>query len=76
MRFRNLFAPELESELPADLSSSRWAASPSARSRRLWPARGLEVHEAGDCLGPRGLEEAILEGTLAAQAVGARSSSR
>jgi hypothetical protein len=30
---------------------------------------GLEVHEAGDCLGARGLEEAILEGTLAGQSV-------
>jgi hypothetical protein len=37
---------------------------------------GVEVLEAGDCLGPRGLEEAILEGTLAAQAIGVRSPSR
>ena len=34
---------------------------------------GLEVHEAGDCLGPRSLEEAILEGTLAGQEAGVRS---
>jgi hypothetical protein len=30
-------------------------------------ARGLRVEEAGDCLGPRSAEEAILEGTLAAR---------
>ena len=27
---------------------------------------GLEVEEAGDCLSPRSLEEAVLEGALAA----------
>ncbi len=30
---------------------------------------GMNVHEAGDCQSPRSIEEAILEGTLAARAV-------
>jgi hypothetical protein len=34
----------------------------------LWRVRGgLTVRAAGDCCSPRGLEEAILEGVLAAQ---------
>jgi hypothetical protein len=32
-------------------------------------AAGLRVEEAGDCLSPRSLEEAVLEGTGAARAV-------
>jgi hypothetical protein len=30
---------------------------------------GLPVREAGDCLSPRSIEEAILEGTLAARSL-------
>jgi 2,4-dienoyl-CoA reductase-like NADH-dependent reductase (Old Yellow Enzyme family)/thioredoxin reductase len=76
VRFRNLFAPELESEIPADLLVLSLGRVPERAVAESLVGAGLEVLEAGDCLGPRGLEEAILEGTLAAQAVGVRSPSR
>jgi pyruvate/2-oxoglutarate dehydrogenase complex dihydrolipoamide dehydrogenase (E3) component len=77
--FRNLFAPELEIDLPADLLVLALGRVPEHGLAQRLAAGGLEVHEAGDCLGPRGAEEAILEGTLAARAaqgIGAGSSSR
>ena len=74
--FRNLFAPELESERPADLLVLALGRVPERAAAEALAGSGFGVHEAGDCLGPRGLEEAILEGTLAAQEAGARSSSR
>jgi hypothetical protein len=33
------------------------------------PPAGIPVERAGDCLSPRSLEEAVLEGTLAARCV-------
>jgi 2,4-dienoyl-CoA reductase-like NADH-dependent reductase (Old Yellow Enzyme family)/thioredoxin reductase len=63
-RLTNVFAPELETELAAD--------SLVAALGRV-PVRELVVQgalEAGDRLAPRSLEEAILEGSLAARAVG------
>ena len=74
--FRNLFAPELESERPADLLVLALGRVPERAAAEALAGAGFDVHEAGDCLGPRGLEEAILEGTLAAQEAGGRSSSR
>ncbi len=76
VRFCNLFAPELESERPADLLVLALGRVPERAPTEALTDAGLEVHEAGDCLGPRGLEEAVLEGTLSAQEVGARSSNR
>jgi hypothetical protein len=70
VRFRNLFARDLESELPADLLVLARGRIPDRVLVESLTDAGLEVHEAGDCLGPRGLEEAILEGTLAGQSVG------
>ena len=69
VRFRNLFAPELESELSADLLVLALGRIPDRDLVESVAGVGLEVHEAGDCLGARGLEEAILEGTLAGQSV-------
>jgi 2,4-dienoyl-CoA reductase-like NADH-dependent reductase (Old Yellow Enzyme family)/thioredoxin reductase len=66
---RNVFAPELETVVAADtvvLALGRVPEDGLAVSLR---AAGMTVHEAGDCLSPRGLEEAVLEGTRAAQAV-------
>jgi 2,4-dienoyl-CoA reductase-like NADH-dependent reductase (Old Yellow Enzyme family) len=63
--FRNLFAPEVGTSLPADLLVLALGRVPERAVAEALAARGLEVHEAGDCLSPRGLEEAILEGTLA-----------
>jgi 2,4-dienoyl-CoA reductase-like NADH-dependent reductase (Old Yellow Enzyme family)/thioredoxin reductase len=76
VRFRNLFAPELESDLPADLLVLALGRIPDRALVESLAGAGLEVQEAGDCLGPRGLEEAILEGTLAGQEAGVRSPSR
>ncbi|MEO8289695.1 MAG: FAD-dependent oxidoreductase, partial [Gaiellaceae bacterium] len=58
--FRNVFAPELETALPADILVLALGRIPV----RLAVAHPV-VEEAGDCLSPRSLEEAILEGTLA-----------
>jgi NADPH-dependent 2,4-dienoyl-CoA reductase/sulfur reductase-like enzyme len=67
VEFANVFAPELRSWLRADalvLSHGRVpedALEQQLRSRAL----PVPVVAAGDCRSPRGLEEAILEGTLA-----------
>ena len=74
--FRNLFAPELVSALPADLLVLALGRVPERGLAERLTARGLAVVEAGDCLSPRSAEEAVLEGTLAArQATGAASPS-
>jgi 2,4-dienoyl-CoA reductase-like NADH-dependent reductase (Old Yellow Enzyme family)/thioredoxin reductase len=73
VRFRNIFAPELESDLPADLLVLALGRIPDRALVESLTRAGLEVHEAGDCLGPRSLEEAILEGTLAGQNAGFRA---
>jgi 2,4-dienoyl-CoA reductase-like NADH-dependent reductase (Old Yellow Enzyme family)/thioredoxin reductase len=76
VRFRNLFAPDLETRIAADLLVLALGRVPERGLAVRVAAHGLEVHEAGDCLSPRSIEEAILEGTLAAQAIEAGSSSR
>jgi 2,4-dienoyl-CoA reductase-like NADH-dependent reductase (Old Yellow Enzyme family)/thioredoxin reductase len=76
VRFRNLFAPDLETRIAADLLVLALGRVPEHGLAEPLEARGLEVHEAGDCLSPRSIEEAILEGTLVAQAIEAGSSSR
>ena len=65
VRFRNLFAPELETVLAADLLVLACGRVPERGLAEELAARGLPVAEAGDCLSPRSAEEAILEGTLA-----------
>jgi 2,4-dienoyl-CoA reductase-like NADH-dependent reductase (Old Yellow Enzyme family)/thioredoxin reductase len=72
VRFQNVFAPELEVELPADLLVLALGRVPLADLAPALAERGLHVEEAGDCLSPRSLEEAILEGTLAVRRVSAR----
>jgi 2,4-dienoyl-CoA reductase-like NADH-dependent reductase (Old Yellow Enzyme family)/thioredoxin reductase len=72
VRFRNLFAPELESDLPADVLVLALGRIPDRKLVESLASAVVEVQEAGDCLGPRGLEEAILEGTLAGRQVGLR----
>jgi len=66
VRFCNLFAPDLETALPADLLVLALGRVPERVLAEELAARGLPVKEVGDCLGPRSAEEAILEGTLAA----------
>jgi 2,4-dienoyl-CoA reductase-like NADH-dependent reductase (Old Yellow Enzyme family)/thioredoxin reductase len=65
VRFANLFAPDLETTLPADLLVLALGRTPERGLAEELAARGLPVKEAGDCLSPRSAEEAILEGTLA-----------
>jgi pyruvate/2-oxoglutarate dehydrogenase complex dihydrolipoamide dehydrogenase (E3) component len=65
--FRNLFAPELETELVADTLILALGRVPADRLAPELRALGLTVEEAGDCRSPRSLEEATLEGTLAAR---------
>jgi thioredoxin reductase len=80
LRFRNIFAPDLEQGIRADLLVLALGRVPERGLGERLRELGLDVREAGDCLGPRGLEEAILEGTLAVreevQAVGAGAPSR
>jgi pyruvate/2-oxoglutarate dehydrogenase complex dihydrolipoamide dehydrogenase (E3) component len=80
VRFRNLFAPDLETRIDAGLLVLALGRVPEHGLAKRLEARGLEAYEAGDCLSPRSIEEAILEGTLAArqaaQAIEAGSSSR
>jgi len=69
VRFANVFAPDLTEELEADLLVLAFGRVPVADLAPQLTAAGLAVEQAGDCLSPRGLEEAILEGTLAARRV-------
>ena len=71
--FRNLFSPEIASELDADavvLALGRVPANELAPELRTL---GLVVEEAGDCRSPRSLEEAIFEGTLASRRAAERA---
>jgi 2,4-dienoyl-CoA reductase-like NADH-dependent reductase (Old Yellow Enzyme family)/thioredoxin reductase len=67
VRFRNVFAPELERAFAADLLVLALGRVPDAWTAEELAGLGVPVEEAGDCLSPRSLEEAILEGTLAAR---------
>jgi 2,4-dienoyl-CoA reductase-like NADH-dependent reductase (Old Yellow Enzyme family)/thioredoxin reductase len=67
VRLRNAFAPELEHLVPADLLVLAVGRVPEDALAPQLRAVGLRVEEAGDCLGPRGIEEAVLEGATAAR---------
>ncbi len=73
VRVRNVFAPELETTIAADTTVLALGRIPDDSLTPSLRAAGLRVEEAGDCLSPRGLEEAVLEGTRAAHAVFAYS---
>jgi 2,4-dienoyl-CoA reductase-like NADH-dependent reductase (Old Yellow Enzyme family)/thioredoxin reductase len=68
IRFRNIFAPELETVIEADVLALSLGRVPNDDLAEELRQAGLRVLEAGDCRSPRSIEEAILEGTLAAQA--------
>jgi pyruvate/2-oxoglutarate dehydrogenase complex dihydrolipoamide dehydrogenase (E3) component len=70
VRFRNVFAQDIEALLPANLLILALGRVPERRLADRLVGGGVDVHEAGDCLGPRSMEEAILEGTLAARRAG------
>ncbi len=73
-RLRNVFAPELETTVPADVLVLALGRIPEDGLAPALRNAGLDVEEAGDCLSPRSLEEAVLEGALAAQRASARLS--
>ena len=69
VHFRSIFAPERERSIEADallLSLGRVPEDGLAASLHE-RARDTVIETVGDCCSPRGLEEAILEGTLAAR---------
>lgn len=68
VRFRNLFARELEETIAADLLVLALGRVPERALADELRALGLSVQEAGDCLSPRSAEEAVLEGTFAVAA--------
>jgi pyruvate/2-oxoglutarate dehydrogenase complex dihydrolipoamide dehydrogenase (E3) component len=67
IRFRNIFAPELETVIEADVLALSLGRVPNDELAEQLREAGLAVVEAGDCQSPRSIEEAILEGTLAAR---------
>ena len=69
---RNVLAPELEATVQADAVVLSMGRVPEDSLVSALMERGLRVEEAGDCRTPRSIEEAILEGTLAAGALARR----
>ena len=67
--FRNIFAPDLETSIACDVLALSLGRVPNQELEADLRARGVEVETAGDCRSPRTIEEAILEGTLAATAL-------
>ena len=63
VRLRNVFAPELVTVVEADGLVLALGRVPLT----VPEPEGVIVERAGDCLSPRSLEEAVLEGTLAAR---------
>jgi pyruvate/2-oxoglutarate dehydrogenase complex dihydrolipoamide dehydrogenase (E3) component len=70
---RNLFAPDLETSLHANLLVLALGRVPERMLAAELARSGVEVYEAGDCMSPRSAEEAVLEGTMAARRVGRQS---
>lgn len=63
----NVFAPERATRVRADLLVLALGRVPADDLAPALTAAGFRVEEAGDCLSPRSIEEAVLEGTLAAR---------
>jgi 2,4-dienoyl-CoA reductase-like NADH-dependent reductase (Old Yellow Enzyme family)/thioredoxin reductase len=76
IRFRNIFAPELETVIEADVLALSLGRVPNDDLAEELREFGLRVLEAGDCQSPRTLEEAILEGTLAGASVSSSGAPR
>jgi 2,4-dienoyl-CoA reductase-like NADH-dependent reductase (Old Yellow Enzyme family)/thioredoxin reductase len=67
--FRNVFAPDLVATFAADLLVIARGRVPEDELSGPLAKAGVRVETAGDCCSPRSLEEAVLEGTLAAHRV-------
>jgi hypothetical protein len=65
----NVFAPERSTRVSADILVLALGRVPEDELAPLLVAAGFRAEEAGDCLSPRSIEEAVLEGTLAARRV-------
>jgi hypothetical protein len=65
VRFRNIFAPELETVIEADVLALSLGRVPNDDLAEELREAAFQVAEAGDCRSPRSIEEAILEGTMA-----------
>jgi len=65
VRCRSIFAPERTTAFAADAVVLSLGRVPDDALARSLHASGVPHETAGDCRSPRGLEEAILEGTLA-----------
>lgn len=68
---RNAFAPELTERVHAEVLVLAVGRVPEDGLAPALRAAGVRVEEAGDCLSPRGLEEAVLEGVLAVRRLAA-----
>ncbi|MBS1677697.1 MAG: FAD-dependent oxidoreductase [Actinobacteria bacterium] len=66
---RSIFAPERKTAIPADAVVLALGRVPEDALSAALRAAAIPHRTAGDCRSPRGLEEAILEGTLAARPV-------
>jgi pyruvate/2-oxoglutarate dehydrogenase complex dihydrolipoamide dehydrogenase (E3) component len=69
VELRNVFAPDRAVTFDADLLVIARGRVPDDELSAPLAAAGARVETAGDCCSPRSLEEAVLEGTLAAQRV-------
>src|SRR5262249_2281257 len=67
VEFRNVFAPDRALTFAADLLVIARGRVPDDELSAPLASTGARVETAGDCCSPRSLEEAVLEGTLAAQ---------
>jgi hypothetical protein len=63
--FRNVCAPELETTIVAETLVLCLGRVPCDDLATALGDSSVSINQVGDCLSPRGLEEAILEGTLA-----------
>jgi 2,4-dienoyl-CoA reductase-like NADH-dependent reductase (Old Yellow Enzyme family) len=66
VRLRSIFAPERVEPFPVDAVVLSLGRVPNDTLAATLRSAGIPHEPAGDCRSPRGLEEAILEGTLAA----------
>jgi pyruvate/2-oxoglutarate dehydrogenase complex dihydrolipoamide dehydrogenase (E3) component len=65
----NVFAAEQVTHVEADLLVLALGRVPADGLAQILAEAGFRIEEAGDCLSPRSIEEAVLEGTLAARRV-------
>lgn len=65
VEFENIYEPRLTTRLQAESLVLALGREPADELINELGHRGLRVVAAGDCIGPRSMEEAVLEGTLA-----------